>query len=223
MQVARIWSLGWEDPLEKEMATHCSILAWRIPWIEEAGGLQSTGSQRVRHDWKTEHTHTLESFIEYYVCTCKEGSYHEKKHKEHGKQNSYQLEIFFLPTECYWRYRKTGTLVRCWWECNLVKPLWKQYEVSSKDVNRTTLQSRNSTPGYLSDGSKTLAQKDICIPVFNMGSPRGSEGKESACNAGELGLIPGSGKYLGEGNGYPLQYSCLENPMDRGAWKATVY
>jgi len=43
-------SLGWEDPLEKEMATHSSILAWRIPWTEESGGLQSTGSQRVRHD-----------------------------------------------------------------------------------------------------------------------------------------------------------------------------
>ena len=42
--------LGREDPLEKEMATHSSILAWRIPWTEELGGLQSTGSQRVRHD-----------------------------------------------------------------------------------------------------------------------------------------------------------------------------
>ena len=43
-------SLSWEDPLEKEMATHSSILAWRIPWIEEPGGLQSMGSQRIRHD-----------------------------------------------------------------------------------------------------------------------------------------------------------------------------
>ena len=40
---------GWEDPLEKEMVTHSSILAWRIPWMEEPGGLQSTGSQRVGH------------------------------------------------------------------------------------------------------------------------------------------------------------------------------
>ena len=50
-----IWlrSLGWEDPLEKEMATHSSMLAWRIPWTEEPGGLQSTGSQRVRHGWAT--------------------------------------------------------------------------------------------------------------------------------------------------------------------------
>ena len=44
-------SLGWEDPLEKEMATHCSILAGKIPWTEEPGGLQSMGSQRVRRDW----------------------------------------------------------------------------------------------------------------------------------------------------------------------------
>ena len=43
-------SLGWEDPLEKEMATHSSILAWRIPWTEEPGGLQSTGLQTVGHD-----------------------------------------------------------------------------------------------------------------------------------------------------------------------------
>ena len=48
-----VQSLGREDPLEKEMATHSSILAWRIPWMEEPGGLQSTGSQRVRHDWAT--------------------------------------------------------------------------------------------------------------------------------------------------------------------------
>ena len=45
-----VQSLSWEDPLEKEMATHSSILAWRIPWIEEPGGLQSMGSQRIRHD-----------------------------------------------------------------------------------------------------------------------------------------------------------------------------
>ena len=46
----QVQSLGWEDPLEEEMATHSNILAWRIQWTEELGGLQSTGSQRVRHD-----------------------------------------------------------------------------------------------------------------------------------------------------------------------------
>ena len=50
MWETRVRSLGWEDPLEKEMATHSSILAWRIPWREGPGRLQSTGSQRVRHD-----------------------------------------------------------------------------------------------------------------------------------------------------------------------------
>ena len=46
-----VWLLGWEDPLEKGMATHSSIFAWRIPWTEEPGGLHSIGWQRVRHDW----------------------------------------------------------------------------------------------------------------------------------------------------------------------------
>ena len=50
MRATRVQSLGRDDPLEKEMATHSSILAWRVPWMEEPGRLQSTGSQRVGHD-----------------------------------------------------------------------------------------------------------------------------------------------------------------------------
>ena len=50
MKETWVHSLGWEDPLEKEMAMHSSILAWRIPWTEELDGLQSTGSQRVGHN-----------------------------------------------------------------------------------------------------------------------------------------------------------------------------
>ena len=50
MQETRVQSLGWEDPLEKEMATHSSILAWKIPWMEEHGRLQYMGLQRVGHD-----------------------------------------------------------------------------------------------------------------------------------------------------------------------------
>ena len=57
MQETPVWSLGQEDPLEKEMATHTSIFAWRIPWTEEPGGPQFMGSQRVRHDWVT-NTHS---------------------------------------------------------------------------------------------------------------------------------------------------------------------
>ena len=53
VQETRVPSLGWEDPLEKEIATHSSILGWKISWTEEPGGLQSMGLQRVGHDWAT--------------------------------------------------------------------------------------------------------------------------------------------------------------------------
>ena len=53
MRETWVWSLGWEDPLEEGMATQSSILAWRIPWTEKPGGLQSVGSQMVGHDWAT--------------------------------------------------------------------------------------------------------------------------------------------------------------------------
>ena len=56
-----------------------------------------------------------------------------------------------------------------------------------------------------------------------MGFPHSSVGKESACNAGDPGSIPGLGRSPGEGNGNPPQYSCLDNPMDRGAWQAIVH
>ena len=52
-----VWCLGQQDPLGEEMATHSSIIAWRIPWTEELGGLQSMGSQRVGHNWRTACTH----------------------------------------------------------------------------------------------------------------------------------------------------------------------
>ena len=59
--------------------------------------------------------------------------------------------------------------------------------------------------------------------VVPMGFPGGSDGKESACNVGDPGSIPGSGRSPGEGNDSLLQYSCLDNSVDRGAWLATVY
>ena len=108
MQETWVQSLGWEDPLEEDMATHSSILAWRIPWTEEPGGLQSMGLQRVRHEDTTER----------------------------------------LSTEFLWK-------------------------LSSK---------------------------------------------ESACSAADAGLTPGSGRFPGEGNSNPLQYSSPQNPTDSGAW-----
>ena len=112
MLETRVWSLGWEDPLEKGTAIHSSILAWRIPWTEKPVGLQSVESQRVSMTERLIHTFT------------KVGSHF----------------------------------------------------------------------------------------------PGGSVGKESACNIEDLDSILGSERSPGEGNGYSLQYSCLGNPMDRGAW-----
>ena len=66
--------------------------------------------------------------------------------------------------------------------------------------------------------------QDIYRKIFNVvGFPGGSDGKESACIAGDLNLISGLGRSPGEGNGYPLQYSHLENSRDRAAWQATVH
>ena len=72
---------------------------------------------------------------------------------------------------------------------------------------------------------KSLSGIIIFNPLNNphCGLPGASDSKEFACNAGDLGLTPGSGKSPGEGNGNPLQRSCLENPMDRRAWWATVH
>ena len=70
---------------------------------------------------------------------------------------------------------------------------------------------------------KDLGQSAVLSPCGKSHYPGDSAGKESACNAGDLGLIPGLGRSPGEGNGYPLQYSGRENSMDRGAWRATVH
>ena len=67
------------------------------------------------------------------------------------------------------------------------------------------------------------AQEQIPILITLKGFTGISIGKESACNAGDWGLIPGSGRSYGEGNGKPLQYSCLENPTDRGAWQEPLW
>ena len=122
IQKTQVWSLGWKDFVEKGIAPYSSILAWKIPWTEEPGRLQSMGPQRVGHNWAHTRTHTIGHYLAIKWCF-----------------------------------------------------------------------------------------------------PGGSEVKASACNAGDLGSIPGSGRFPGEGNGNPLQYSCLENPMGGGAWWATVH
>ena len=71
----------------------------------------------------------------------------------------------------------------------------------------------------LSSMKATFSMSENFVTLFGtLGFPGGSDGKASVCNAGDLGSIPGLGRSPGEGNGNPLQYSCLENPMDGGTW-----
>ena len=78
-------------------------------------------------------------------------------------------------------------------------------------------------PGFDSWVGKTPWRRDgLPIPAF-LGFPHGSDGKESTCNAGDLGSVPGLGRTPGEVSDNPLQYFCLEDPMDRGIWWATVH
>ena len=70
---------------------------------------------------------------------------------------------------------------------------------------------------------KNLNILNLFLLISRWGFPHSSLGKESACSTGDPGSTPGLGRFPGEGNGYPLQYSCLENPMDGGAWWAAVH
>ena len=149
----------------RQLAPYSSTLAWKIPWTEEPGRLQSMGSLRVRHDWAT------------------------------------SLSLF---TFMHWRRKWQPTSVLAWRIPGMVEP----GGLPSMGSHRVRHDWNN------------LAAASACI---NSGFPGGLEGKASACNAGDPGSIPGSGRSPVEGNGNPLQYSCLGNPMDRGDWWAAVH
>ena len=83
MQETWVQFLGQEDPLEKEMATHSSILAWKTPWTEESGRLQSTGSQRVRHDLATKQWYFWKNFMRFQKSTT-----HQQMWKNMGKEEA---------------------------------------------------------------------------------------------------------------------------------------
>ena len=88
MQETWVQSLGWEDPLEKEMATHSSTLAWKIPWTEEPGRLQSMGLQTVRHNWVTS--------FHYVELIYSRGIAHERKRDSFYSAILVILQIFFF-------------------------------------------------------------------------------------------------------------------------------
>ena len=94
-------------------------------------------------------------------------------------------------------------------------------------TNKSRNQNLQLALHQFAQDRKGKAQEEIKPWIANLGNfPGDSVGKESVCNAGDTGdmsSVPGSGRSAGGGHGNPLQYSCLENPMDRGAWRATVH
>ena len=152
---------------EKAMASHSSTLAWKIPWTQEPGRLQSMRSLWVGHDWAL-HFHFSISRI--------------------GEGNGNPLQC-----SCLENPRDRGS----WWAA-----------VYGVVQSRTRLKRLSSS------------SRQVYVQV---GFPGGSVVKNSSANAGDTGSIPGWGRSPEEGNGNPLQYSCLGNPMDRDAWWATVH
>ena len=105
---------------------------------------------------------------------------------------------------------------------------WVHLSNSAFILHSSKLVSTWYMPGPITDtGDTVVSEQTPSLPSWSpessQGFPGGSDGKENACNAGDPGSIPGLERSPGEGNGYPLQYSSLENPIDRGAWQATVH
>ena len=99
MQESWVWSISWEDPLEKEMATHSSIVAWRIPRTEELGRLESMGSQKVRHDWVTN------------IFTCIKVCFNKlflKNSKIRWQDFSMITPVLHVTRDTSWRYPPTS-------------------------------------------------------------------------------------------------------------------
>ena len=154
MQETRVQSLGWEDPLEKEMAIHSSTIAWKIPWTEEPGRLQPMGSQRVGHDWATSRSGKTKDLFQF----CCSSTYDSSA----GKEST----------------------------CN------------ARDLGSIPRSGRSTG-------------EEIGDPLqYSWASLEDQLVKKSTCNVGNLDSIPGLGRSPGEGKGYPLEYSGLENPMD---------
>ena len=118
------------------------------------------------------------------------------------------------------RQRKIGNK----WKCkDCYRKSWRRKWQPTPVFLPGKYHGRRSLVGYSPWGRRESDTTERLHFHFHPGRdlPCSSDGKESACNAGDLGSIPGSGRSSGEGTGNPLQYSCLENPTDRGAWQAT--
>ena len=189
MRETLVWPLDWEDPLENEMAIYSSTLAWEIPWMENPGRLQSMGSQRVGHDWATSlHFKSFQSS----PILWDPMDCSLPSSSVHGILQERILDRVVMPSSTDLPDPGTeSTSLRLHWRVLYhQRHLWRP-------------ESQFSYTCWENEFSKLLG---------------GSDDKESAWRAEDLSLIPGSRRSPGEGKGYPLHYSGLENSMDRGAW-----
>ena len=166
MQETQAQSLGWEDPLEKEMATHSSILACRIPWTEEPGRLYPLGSQRVGH-WATEHFNTSLNFR---ADICRDGN------------NKWRRRTVLL----LWLEIIDITIFNLFINLDRFSAIPDYNLLRIWDILPLNIQQIHLTKLFLL----------LLLLMLE---------------------ISGPAPIYGEGDGTPLQYSCLENPMDGGA------
>ena len=96
---------------------------------------------------------------------------------------------------------------------------WVAISTYERNKNHWTCREESLTTKTNKKHSEKHVWRKLETYIESQGFPGGSDSKESACNSGDLGSIPGSGRFPEEGNGNPLQYFCLKNPMDRGAWR----
>ena len=218
-----VWSVDQEDPLEKEIATHSSILL---------GNSMDGGVCRATYSLKSK----SESFSVLSDSLWSHGLYipWNSPGLNTGVGSLSLLQGLFPTQES-----KPGLphcrsiLYQLSYDLAKARSNALAQQLAGKDTRWVSCLSKcacSSDPGYPWWSTHILRHSlvghPLCTPphraLWEVGFPGDSDGKESVCNVGDPDLIPGSGRSPGEGHGNPLQYSCLENPTDRGAWRATV-
>ena len=182
MRETWVQSLGREDLLEKEMATHSSILAWRIPWMEEPGGLQSMGSQRVGHDWATSLTHSANEEASPTNTNCLESEKIKTKTQPSKAQNDWEgtqgnllgekwmfYVVTGLRTPGLHRYSESEVTLSCRTLCNPMdcslpgSSVHGIFQARVLDWVATAFSSRSSRPR---DGTQVSHIVDRCFTVW---------------------------------------------------------
>ena len=126
--------------------------------------------------------------------------------------------LFSLPVYNFFDKNNVGRQILTRGDCNCLGIMRGFPGGSDGKDSACNVEDLGSVPG-----SKRFPGEGIGYPLIFLDFPGGSHGKESACNAGDRGSIPGLGRSPGKRNGNPLQYSCLENSMDRGTYQAIVH